>query len=89
MTPAEFQAAREELLAGFATPKYSTKIFGLLLGYEANSAGRIIKGKERGDPGRNITRTDELIIAYLREIKKLGGSILNAAQYVPELNEDA
>lgn len=89
MTPIEFQAAREELLAGFATPKYSTKIFGLLLGYEANSAGRIIKGKERGDPGRNITRTDELIIAYLREIKARDGHILAAAQHVPEPNEEA
>jgi len=38
---------------------------------------------------RNITRTDELIIAYLREIKARDGHILAAAQHVPELKEDA
>ena len=83
MTPEQFKIAREELLAGFATPKYSTKIMGLLLGYKAKSAAHIIAAKERGE--RNITQTDMLIIAYLREIKKRE-NILVAAQHVPELN---
>lgn len=85
MTAIEFKATRQQLLAGFAPKREQTAVFGVMLGYEKNSAAQIIREKERGE--RPITNFDLQNIAYITLIKKVTGSILAAAAVVPALNE--
>lgn len=79
MTPQEFQAARQELLAGF--PKREQRqVFALLLGYSPENGNRQISEKERGL--RPISRADRTIIYLLRRIKEREGNLMEVWAWV-------
>lgn len=79
MTPAEFKAARQELLAGF--PKREQRqIFALLLGYSPENGNRQISEKERGL--RPISRQDQNFIFLLRRIKEREGNLMEVFAWV-------
>lgn len=81
LTPAEFKAARQELLVGFP-PSEQRKLFALLLGYNTGSRNRIISGKERGEESKPITYRDELVIFLLRRIKQREGNLMEIISWV-------
>lgn len=79
MTAAEFQTARQELLAGFPK-REQRRVFALLLGYSPENGNRQISEKERGL--RPISRADKNIIFLLRRIKQREGNLMEIWAWV-------